>query len=262
MACFGRLPRRPNWSPCPARKSAWPRCGEDGAGRTTGTATRDSNGTTTAAGGPLVQLRRHGDDAHRAVTLIFVRRRWAFALGQAVELQDYAHVVGQQRDLDPAAQSAERERDHRRPQSLRAIGCRLVQGQDDGAEPALADRLRLSEGDWLGLVYLSTVLDDFSRYIVAWKLCTTMKAEDVTPCWSWLCRHRGWTKSTWHIGLVCYPPGRIARNEGAVGSGAAAYLCLVDGCSKSLGSCSLEAESRAVTGRPVVAERGSARSGD
>src|SRR3954467_13420274 len=22
-----------------------------------------------------------------------------------------------------------------------------------------------------------------------------------TP-WSWLCRHRGWTKSTWHIGLV------------------------------------------------------------
>jgi putative transposase len=23
------------------------------------------------------------------------------------------------------------------------------------------------------------VLDDFSRYIVAWKLCTTMKAEDV-----------------------------------------------------------------------------------
>ena len=32
---------------------------------------------------------------------------------------------------------------------------------------------------WGGL-YLSTVLDDFSRYIVAWKLCTTMMAEDVT----------------------------------------------------------------------------------
>ena len=27
---------------------------------------------------------------------------------------------------------------------------------------------------------MSTVLDDFSRYIVAWKLCTTMTAEDVT----------------------------------------------------------------------------------
>ena len=31
-----------------------------------------------------------------------------------------------------------------------------------------------------GWVYLSTVLDDFSRYIIAWKLCTTMRAEDVT----------------------------------------------------------------------------------
>ncbi len=31
-----------------------------------------------------------------------------------------------------------------------------------------------------GWFYLSTVLDDFSRYIIAWKLCTTMKANDVT----------------------------------------------------------------------------------
>ena len=31
-----------------------------------------------------------------------------------------------------------------------------------------------------GWFYLSTVLDDFSRYIVAWKLCTTMSADDVT----------------------------------------------------------------------------------
>jgi len=31
-----------------------------------------------------------------------------------------------------------------------------------------------------GWFYLSTILDDFSRYIVAWKLCTTMKAADVT----------------------------------------------------------------------------------
>ena len=28
--------------------------------------------------------------------------------------------------------------------------------------------------------YLSTVLDDFSRYIIAWKLCTNMRAQDVT----------------------------------------------------------------------------------
>jgi len=31
-----------------------------------------------------------------------------------------------------------------------------------------------------GWFYLSSVLDDFSRYIVAWKLCTGMCAEDVT----------------------------------------------------------------------------------
>ena len=31
-----------------------------------------------------------------------------------------------------------------------------------------------------GWFYLSTILDDYSRYIIAWKLCTNMKAEDVT----------------------------------------------------------------------------------
>jgi putative transposase len=31
-----------------------------------------------------------------------------------------------------------------------------------------------------GWYYLSTVLDDFSRFIVAWKLCATMRADDVT----------------------------------------------------------------------------------
>ena len=31
-----------------------------------------------------------------------------------------------------------------------------------------------------GWMYLSTVIDDFSRYIIAWKLCTHMRAEDVT----------------------------------------------------------------------------------
>lgn len=31
-----------------------------------------------------------------------------------------------------------------------------------------------------GWFYLSAVLDDYSRYIIAWKLCTTMKASDVT----------------------------------------------------------------------------------
>ncbi|MCT4371305.1 helix-turn-helix domain-containing protein [Yangia mangrovi] len=29
-----------------------------------------------------------------------------------------------------------------------------------------------------GWYYLSTILDDFSRYVIAWKLCTTMRAEE------------------------------------------------------------------------------------
>ena len=29
-----------------------------------------------------------------------------------------------------------------------------------------------------GWFYLSTIRDDFSRYIIAWKLCTTMRADD------------------------------------------------------------------------------------
>jgi putative transposase len=31
-----------------------------------------------------------------------------------------------------------------------------------------------------GWFYLSTILDDYSRYIIAWRLCTTMRAGDVT----------------------------------------------------------------------------------
>jgi transposase InsO family protein len=33
--------------------------------------------------------------------------------------------------------------------------------------------------DW-GWFYLSTMLDDFSRFILAWTLCRTMKCADVT----------------------------------------------------------------------------------
>jgi transposase-like protein len=36
-----------------------------------------------------------------------------------------------------------------------------------------------------GWFYLSTVLDDFSRYIIAWKLCTTMAASTSPTRWTW-----------------------------------------------------------------------------
>ena len=48
------------------------------------------------------------------------------------------------------------------------------------AEPAKDPAMRSIVG-WQaeGWFYLSTILDDFSRFIVAWKLCATMKAKDV-----------------------------------------------------------------------------------
>jgi putative transposase len=36
----------------------------------------------------------------------------------------------------------------------------------------------LSQDHGLGWYYLSTVLDDFSRFSVAWELCATMKARE------------------------------------------------------------------------------------
>jgi putative transposase len=49
------------------------------------------------------------------------------------------------------------------------------------AEPAKDPAMQSIVG-WRaeGWFYLSTILDDFSRYIIAWKLCTTMKVGDVT----------------------------------------------------------------------------------
>jgi transposase InsO family protein len=61
----------------------------------------------------------------------------------------------------------------------------LMQAADHFAQPTSAPNqlwqtdftyLRVIGWGWL---YLSTVLDDFSRYILVWKLCTTMTATDV-----------------------------------------------------------------------------------
>jgi hypothetical protein len=46
-------------------------------------------------------------------------------------------------------------------------------------QPWQTDFTYLKVVGW-GWFYLSTILDDFSRYIIAYKLCTTMKAEDIT----------------------------------------------------------------------------------
>ena len=56
-----------------------------------------------------------------------------------------------------------------------------------------------------GWFYLSTVLDDSSRYIVAWKLCTSMRAEDVTAPSTWHCGPAALTTPNQPIDPGCYP---------------------------------------------------------
>ncbi len=47
-----------------------------------------------------------------------------------------------------------------------------------------------------GWFYLSTILDDFSRFVIAWKLCTTMKAGDVTETLELALEASGLSKAT------------------------------------------------------------------
>lgn len=59
-----------------------------------------------------------------------------------------------------------------------------------------------------GWYYLSTILDDFSRYIIAWKLCTTMTAEDVKDTLDIALEKTGVT----HVKLVSRP--RLLSDNG------------------------------------------------
>ena len=58
-----------------------------------------------------------------------------------------------------------------------------------------------------GWYYLSTVLDDFSRFIVAWKLCATMTAQDVTATLDLALAASGLDQMT-----VLHPPRLLSDN--------------------------------------------------
>ena len=64
--------------------------------------------------------------------------------------------------------------------------CIVVKAADEFTDRTTApNQLRRTDFTYLkiagwGWYHLSTVLDDFSRFVVAWRLCSTMKAEDVT----------------------------------------------------------------------------------
>jgi putative transposase len=54
-----------------------------------------------------------------------------------------------------------------------------------------------------GWFYLSTVLDDFSRHILAWKLCTTMSTTDVSDTLQVALQGQVSTRSRFCIGHGC-----------------------------------------------------------
>jgi transposase InsO family protein len=65
-----------------------------------------------------------------------------------------------------------------------------------------------------GWFYLSTILDDYSRYIVAWKLCTTMKAGDVTDTLELALKASGCDQAT-----VFHKPRLLSDNGSSYVSG-------------------------------------------
>ena len=105
----------------------------------------------------------------------------------------------EQSELSPR-ELAVRFTDERRYFVSEATVCRLLKAHDLITSPACvvikaADRFHTQttrpnemwQTDFTyfkiigwGWIYLSTALDDYSRYIIAWKLCSTMRAEDVT----------------------------------------------------------------------------------
>ena len=65
-----------------------------------------------------------------------------------------------------------------------------------------------------GWFYLSTILDDYSRYIIAWKLCTTMKTKDVTDTLDLALRASGCDQAT-----VLHKPRLLSDNGSSYISG-------------------------------------------
>ena len=63
-------------------------------------------------------------------------------------------------------------------------------------------------------MYLSTVLDDFSRYIISWKLCATMKTSDVTDTLNMALEASGCDQAN-----VVYKPRLLSDNGSSYISG-------------------------------------------
>jgi len=73
-------------------------------------------------------------------------------------------------------------------------------------------------------MYLSTVLDDFSRYIIAWKLCSSMRAEDVTNTLDLALAASGCDSAT-----VLHKPKLLSDNGPSYIAGDLADVCRAEG---------------------------------
>jgi transposase InsO family protein len=78
---------------------------------------------------------------------------------------------------------------------------RCTYGSGRRSANALLTPLKVIGWGWF---YLSTILDDFSRYIIAWKLCTSMKVDDVTDTSTWHWPPRAVTRSRLNTAFACY----------------------------------------------------------
>ena len=65
-----------------------------------------------------------------------------------------------------------------------------------------------------GWFYLSTILDDFSRYIIAWTRCTTMRTDDVTDTLELALKASGCDQAT-----VVHTPRRLSDHGSSYLSG-------------------------------------------
>ena len=59
-----------------------------------------------------------------------------------------------------------------------------------------------------GWFYLSTILDDFSRHVIAWELCTTMRADDLTDTLDLALGASGLSEAT-----VAHRPRHLSDND-------------------------------------------------
>lgn len=72
------------------------------------------------------------------------------------------------------------KRINHQPFTYLVVSRKWIQSQDLLCSWNVANRFYLLQNTGMGLwYYLSTILDDYSRFIIHWELCKTMKTEDV-----------------------------------------------------------------------------------